>query len=664
MKEGEKVQEGILQIGNAVLSEGDMLRSLVQELKTTRKNKQLYVMKLNFNTKINTLNIDVTEEMGEKTALKYLFLGKSGGPASPQWFSSSTTISYFLTETFFNLKNKDFGEELNSKINQVFNDCYVDLGENVKNKYRYILDLKKFGMSEESVQDIYLKLKNENQEDKKITDRLGKVLEQYIKDKYELKFTEIGLFTILIDDIPLCDFKDYREKVECEKLKVKDKKINKKNNQYCSMCGSDRDLTEDLTAMQIKFYTTNQVIFSSNLNRKNYSKNMILCQNCLNKLLAGESYIKNNLSTSFAGFSVYLVPHFVYGEPLSKEGLDYISQSIQNSFNTVKSFDGIREMRMNTQNAILLGEEDSFYLLNLIFYKSAQASTKVQKLIKDVNPSIFDEINYNSTRIYELAKSILGDKWKISVNLGSIYYLIPIRMTRGEPRQYKNLLSLYDALFTRRNIQKNFIIENIIKAVNIIYFEKEGFNINSKYNSIYSTILNGNFCIEFMRLMGCMKEEIAMDTAELKLKDSVKDYIEKMKYNEQETAMFLLGYLIGEVGNAQYKRLHKNLGEGNTTSSTDSKKPILNKLNYSGIDKNKIIRLTTEVFGKMNQESIRHYNEVTFNELKRLLDVNIKNWKMNKQENLFYILSGYGYNTARAMLSSKKKEGVVSNEQQ
>ncbi len=237
-------------------------------------------------------------------------------------------------------------------------------------------------------------------------------------------------------------------------------------------------------------------------------------------------------------------------------------------------------------------------------------------------------------------------------------------MTRGEPRQYKNLLSLYDALFTRRNIQKNFIIENIIKAVNIIYFEKEGFNINSKYNSIYSTILNGNFCIEFMRLMGCMKEEIAMDTAELKLKDSVKDYIEKMKYNEQETAMFLLGYLIGEVGNAQYKRLHKNLGEGNTTSSTDSKKPILNKLNYSGIDKNKIIRLTTEVFGKMNQESIRHYNEVTFNELKRLLDVNIKNWKMNKQENLFYILSGYGYNTARAMLSSKKKEGVVSNEQQ
>ncbi|WP_368491082.1 TIGR02556 family CRISPR-associated protein [Clostridium sp. BJN0013] len=659
MKEGEKVQEGILQIGNAVLSEGDMLLSLVQELKTTRKNKKLYVMKINFNTGINTLNIDVTEEMGEKTTLKYLFLGKSGGPASPQWFSSSTTVSYFLTETFFNLKNKYFDEELNTKINNIFNNYYVDLGKNVKNKYRYVLDLKKFGISEESVEDIYQNLKNENQEDKKITDRLGKILEQYIKEKYDLKFNEIGLFTILIDGVPLCDFQAYREKVKCEKLKFENKKSNENYNQYCSMCGKDENLTDDLTGIQIKFYTTNQVIFSSNLSRKNYSKNMILCQNCLNKLLAGESYIKNNLSTNLAGFSVYLVPHFVYGEPLSKEELDYISENIQNSFNTVKSFKSIEEMRTNARNSILSRDEKSFYLLNLIFYKSAQASTKVQKLIKDVDPSIFDEINYNSTRTYELAKSILSNKWKTGMNLGSIYYLIPVKIVNGEPKQYKSLLSLYDALFTRRNIQKSTIIENVIKAVNVIYFEKEGFNINSKYNSIYSTVLNGNLCIEFMRYMGCMKEEMAMDTEDLKLKDHIKNYIENMKYNEQETAMFLLGYLIGEIGNAQYRRLHKNSGENNT----DSKKPILNKLNYSGIDKNKIIRLTTEVFGKMNQEKIRHYNEVIFNELKRLLDMNIKKWKMNKHENLFYVLSGYSYNTARAILNNKKKEEVISDEQ-
>ena len=101
-----------------------------------------------------------------------------------------------------------------------------------------------------------------------------------------------------------------------------------------------------------------------------------------------------------------------------------------------------------------------------------------------------------------------------------------------------------------------------------------------------------------------------------------------MNYSEEQTAMFLLGTLIGEIGNVQYKK-----NEGN--------KPILNKLNFNGIDKSKFIRLTKDVFNKLNQEKIRTFNEVTFFEMKRLMDKNIETWSLNKEENLFYILSGY-----------------------
>lgn len=48
-----------------------------------------------------------------------------------------------------------------------------------------------------------------------------------------------------------------------------------------------------------------------------------------------------------------------------------------------------------------------------------------------------------------------------------------------------------------------------------------------------------------------------------------------MGYNEQETAMFLLGYLIGEIGNVQYRK------------TEEGTKPILNKLNFNGLDRQK-----------------------------------------------------------------------------
>ena len=39
--------------------------------------------------------------------------------------------------------------------------------------------------------------------------------------------------------------------------------------------------------------------------------------------------------------------------------------------------------------------------------------------------------------------------------------------------------------------------------------------------------------------------------------------------------------------------------------------------------------------------------------MKRLLDGNIDNWKLNKDESLFYLLSGYSFATAIGMVGEK-----------
>jgi CRISPR-associated protein Csh1 len=154
--------------------------------------------------------------------------------------------------------------------------------------------------------------------------------------------------------------------------------------------------------------------------------------------------------------------------------------------------------------------------------------------------------------------------------------------------------------------------------------------------------------IKFLEYLGNIKGGEQLDTSEMKIKDYYKNYIEELNFDEQQTALFLLGVLIGKIGNKQFSQLNKG------SSDNDGRKPILNKLNYNGIDKRKIIRLTNDVFSRLNQLKIRHYSEDIFFEMNKLLDKNINSWKLDKEENLFYLLSGYSFETVFAMNVNKK----------
>ncbi len=245
--------------------------------------------------------------------------------------------------------------------------------------------------------------------------------------------------------------------------------------------------------------------------------------------------------------------------------------------------------------------------------------------------------------ISKLSRKIMGINYRVNIDLQTFYFMTPIRVKNSEPMNYRKLLQMYDAIFTQRSLKLDEFIKGVVFCVKIEFFDQEGYNVNGK-SGIYNTILKANFCIKFLEYMGCMEEGEKMDVSNLKVRDDMKVYILNMGYDEQQSAMFLLGCLIGEIGNAQYRRMGED------------RKPILNKLNFGGVDKSKVVRLANEVFNKLIQEKIRKYNEITFSECKRLMDANRDSWKLNKHENLFYILSGYSYDTMKAMLNKGGKE--------
>lgn len=657
------MQEAIMQIGNAILDEGSMLLNLVKDLEPIKNKKTLHVLKFLFDTNSLKLKLDCNEEMGQDTAKRYLFIGSAPGANSPQWYATTNNTLFHITETIANIESKvDLGEELNNKIKLIKENFYLDLGSEFKSpKNRYILDFQKFGISEKSglqvLEDAKKKKEGENQPpyQKDIRNYLKKnfqsQLDSYLKNNYGIPLKEIGLYVIYIDGKPLCDYENYKKAILKEKSVGEEQEQNTVN--YCSMCGSEKKLTSKFDT-ELKFYTTNQLIFANNLDIKNYGNNYSLCESCMNKVLVAEKYIMNNLSTRLANFTVYLLPEFVIGQPMNREDLDDCSEVIKNSFNTVVNYESIESLKDAIDDFISYERDNyTFYLLNILFYKKSQKSTKVQKLIKDINPSIFIEIQSAIRKIDDEFKEFFGDEFSRKFSLGKIYYLVPIRVKSGEITEYRKLLSLYEAILLKQEVKKNIIINSINECCKALYFKQACLNVtdNGSKNitlddklaasKMIGTIIDGLMFIRFLEKLGCLKEGNTVDVSELILDEEMKKFISDMRYNEQQTSLFLLGNLIGAIGNAQYKR------------STEGKKPILNKLNFNGMDKSKLIRLSNEVFDKLVQEKILSYNEVIYSQFKSLFDRNYPKWKLNKDENLFYILSGYGYCTNKAIMNKR-----------
>jgi CRISPR-associated protein Csh1 len=645
-KGGKIVIEGLIQIGGALPLEEGSLSNLIQEISPTRRNKKLNVLKINFDTENDKLIFDVYEEMDDNTSVKYNFIGSASGPNSPQWYTSSTMINYHITETIFNLSKLDLGSELNKKIQEVLNNYYCLIDKSLPDKYKYGLNVEKYNISNIKMGDIYSQAKEGHTKPgdigKSIISILSKEVDNYLKEDNDMGLNDFGLFTLLINGEVVAQNKEYiRGAIKSKEPKIKTSKTDKGS---CSICGAKEEVSMDMTKTKVKLYTTNQIIFASNLDKKNYYKNMQMCKPCISKYLAGENYIQNKLRTKLSTFDVYIIPQFIYGKPLNEEELDRVTEKVVTSFNTVKSFSGIEEMRKDIVDILDFKNVDGYFLLNFMFYKSIQASTKVQAFIKDVNPSIFERLAEASINSYLVMREVLGINYKGKIDLTTVYYMNPVRLKRGDPSQYRDVLQTYDSILTGRKLNRKNTIKNIVECVKIIRFEKEPYNINPQENILEFYVLRANMYIKFLEHMKSIKGGINLVVENLNVKEDFKSFINKMGYDEEQTAMFLLGSLIGEIGNVQYKK------------SEGGSKPILNKLNFNGIDKSKIIRLTKDVFNKLNQEKIRTFNEVTFFEMKRLLDKNLKSWSLDKDENLFYVLSGYSFITTKPMLKGDKNE--------
>jgi CRISPR-associated protein Csh1 len=638
--------EGIREIGKEAIKSGEFLENLALPLQPERKKGQKqykqHVIIINIDTKNKTIKF-IPAEVNNITAKEFLWIGNTS-PQPPQDRLTTTSLVYAISQVIPTLAEALPDSNLKQQCEFIKDNYFYDMGKQngQKERYRYILDIEKLHLTNKTMSGIKDEIKDKKNLAKKMADFVAKEVQIFIKDELSISKDEIALHTIQIDGKSLVNDKAYKDYLIKRKIEEPFRDVT---NNICHVCGNKGEITPDTTQLSFKYYMTDKIGFSSDIKgKKGFIKNFAICKNCYQSIMAGEAFIKNNLRTYLAETNVYIIPKFLF----PTEGVIYLdkwSKYIIGFFNSAVSLENLKKFEQYIQEYLEYEDEKNNYILNILFYKQRQSEFKILKVIKDVPPSRIEELKGVASDIKDIADGILGEDNRWYLSLGAMYYLFPVRKKQNEVDN-KKVLEFYDALISGKPVSYLFLINEFVRLVKVYYFEEfNQYNIN-KGNFIHP-ILQANLLLLYLRKLNLLRGGEKMGIEGLNLREDIKDFIDKIGYSEEKTALFLLGYLIAEVANAQYKDGIEN-------------KPILDKVTYQGMNRTRLIRLVNDVFEKLRQYNKKYkvlqYNEGLFAEMKKLMDKNIDIWNLTDTENVFYCLSGYAYDILKVLRYSKEKQ--------
>lgn len=660
--------ESMVELGKKILESQDKRESMIVPVSpwtSEKEPRQRQLVKINFQLDDGTLVFDCKEQISGDTAGKYDHFGRDGGPNSSQWYVTTVSSPYLLSEVVHQLAEKLPDGELKERLTDIQRDYFLDFGDGAPLKYRYLLNLPYYGYMEEELEERLAALKMDGSVDKpykKLLAELDRDFKKAVQTQTGCSKKQQGLYTLCVNGQPITEYPDYHRLIEdhfSSQAPAAPAKKKSKNKQHlqCSYCGST-DSGEYLSKaidFSIKYYNTGQLIFASQMNKKHFDNNMVLCRECHDAMRTAENYIKSNLSMRLGGFEVYLVPHYIFGDT-GMEELDVLFGKIIHTFNSAKAIVNYDAYRGQLDD---LKEEsgDLLYLINLIFYKRSNQSTKILKMVADVSADVFEKTDTALMEMESWRQRFFERARLKGIGFNSFYENAPVKLNEKDkkPVSYRHVLNLYEIFFNEKHIDRKIIIGDLCECIRIKWFEQPGYNASEKDGLKFFEykILRMLAYMRFLEAYGMLERSEGMDVSELMIPEDMKEYVSAMGYDEDETCLFLLGTMIGSIGRAQ----KRESGEEGTY------KPILNKLNFNGMDRAKVKRLSSEIFNKMRQTKVLRYNEKIYAAHKTLLDKGMQgSWPLNKDENLFYILSGYSYQTVHYNEPNEPNEPNEQNE--
>lgn len=344
-------------------------------------------------------------------------------------------------------------------------------------------------------------------------------------------------------------------------------------------------------------------------------------------------YVLNNLNTNIAGVSHIIVPNFLHKD-LEDFDLNRTELFLEKTGDLLFHY-----QKLDTDLDKHLPEVNLFWV-NYIAFESDGNSFKVINHIKDVNSSYLKKLVeiFGKTE-FEFQNYIGGQSL---FNLQSIYRMVPIR--DGQKSKVNPVLNLFKDILEQKPVRQDLIFDHFITlALCHWYGRSRAYTNISEVNSFdfaikdavykYSALI---YALKQLNLINMENETTQQEVAETSKTDFQKridHFFEKMDYSEHEKAIFYLGRVLSSVAYAQYKKGHES-------------KPVLNKINFNGMDSQGIVRLSLDLAEKVRQYNIHRETEWNFALFRE--NFNEKDWPLSKEQNVFYLMAGYSFGLTKS----------------
>lgn len=394
-----------------------------------------------------------------------------------------------------------------------------------------------------------------------------------------------------------------------------------------------------------KMFVSTTVNYASGFDGGAFPKNYQVGSEIQKYLEQGSKYLLEKYKISIAGIDHCIIPQL-----FSKDDSD-----LESTLATISRKSDLLFQYKQLADKILpdldtVRSQDFPYWITFLAFESDGKFFKTINVIKDVSRTHFEKMIETFATTHLEMRQVEGVNWQnvmsagegntLTFNLYTVYNLIPIRKDKVKKNE---ALALFKQLLEKRPVAKSQLFGYFKELVLCHWYKRY-----NSYTNIYKIpfdfgIRNGVFqylalfkVIQQLNLFNNMEEtelkevENIPEQAELsENQQKIERFFTKMDYTSSQKAMFYLGRAVNSVAIEQYKKGYES-------------KPVLEKLNYNGMQKSEIIRLKNDLYDKMRQFKLHSYMEPIFKKFTEHFNEN--KWAMKPDEALFYILSGYSFN--------------------
>lgn len=396
-----------------------------------------------------------------------------------------------------------------------------------------------------------------------------------------------------------------------------------KKEALCGVCNEKKLVTGKID-IPTKFYVTSSPYFFEDLNDKNAYKSFGMCQDCYQKVMVGISKVKNNYSNRlFNQLRYYVIPKNVDNQNNYKKSLRLIQNILSGKGKTYeKSIKNIKKVKSKNLK------------VDFLFWRPDQASFIVLDSINNVYyrhlQDIFSELH--NLNMESFSSGNLSNRYKLKFN--DLYWLLfPNYKSHNspDPKLYrKEMLNLFDSILKNKEIDYKYLLSQFNFILRKRYFKNK-----KRVEEIIAHPLKMNLLLTWLsqitKVEGGFKVKEGKEFTEIEdpdIKRFFEVHAETYTNNSYRQGLFLLGVLMNQVLKEQQKE--------NKSAN------IIDKISFDGMPVRRVKKFVKDITEILNIYDKYNINQLLHSQMIDRLQ-GIENSSLNKDEVVFYILSGISF---------------------